>query len=223
MFRKLNFFLILLIPGQIVLAQGIRDSVFTIEMVEIRAERIFQKEEAGMKKTSVDSLVIAEKINLSLSELLSENTTIYIKEYGRGALATASFRGTSPTHTQVSWNGININSPMLGMVDFSLIPVYIVDEINLQHGGASVSESSGGLGGHISIQNNVDWKNRFSGRYYQGISSFSTFDEFGQFNLGNEIIQSKTRMYHNYSRNDYSILNTHISDKRHLHFSQQDK
>ncbi len=194
-----------------VFSQGMRDSIFEIGAVKITANSSFQKELAGMKQTRVDTFVLAEKINLNLSDVLAENTGVYIKNYGRGALATASFRGTAPTHTQVSWNGININSPMLGMVDFSLIPVYIIDELNLQHGAASVKKQSGGLGGHIDIQNTVNWNNTFSARFYQTIGSFSTFDEFGQINIGNKIIQSKTRIYHNYSKNDYEFLNKHVT------------
>ncbi len=189
------------------------DSVVKIEEVSISASRIFRKETAGQKETSVDSMVLTEKINLSLSDVLAENTTVFIKNYGRGSLATASFRGTSPTHTQVSWNGINVNSPMLGMVDFSLLPVYIIDDISLQHGPASIGRQSGGLGGHISIENKVNWNNTFSGRYYQGIGSYSTYDEFGQVNLGNKKVQSKTRVYHNYSKNDYPFINKHVFEK----------
>ncbi len=33
-------------------------------------------------------------------------------------MATASMRGTAPSHTKVTWNGMSLNSPMLGMVDF---------------------------------------------------------------------------------------------------------
>lgn len=208
---QLRFHILLLfcLLARVALSQGIQDSLFHIQQVEVTADRIFKKEEAGMKETRVDSLVLLDKINLNLSDVLAENTTVYIKNYGRGALATASFRGTAPTHTQVSWNGININSPMLGMVDFSLIPVYIIDDLSLQHGAASVSHQSGGLGGHISIDNTVDWNNKFSGRYYQGIGSYSTFDEFGQINIGNRKIQSKTRFYHNYSKNNYEFINKH--------------
>ena len=191
-------------------AQGIQDSVFRIPEVEISEQRLFQKADAGLKQTRVDSLVLLEKISADLSEVLAENTPVYIKNYGRGALSTASFRGTAPSHTQVSWNGININSPMLGMVDFSLIPVNIIDDLTLQHGAASVSEQSGGLGGHISIRNKVDWKNRFSGRYHQGVGSFHTFSEFAQINLGSATVQSKTRAYQFFSKNNYDFLNKHL-------------
>ncbi|MFO7658755.1 MAG: TonB-dependent receptor plug domain-containing protein [Bacteroidales bacterium] len=207
MIKRFTIMFVLTVFAGVSFSQGITDTVIHIESVTVTAERIFKKEEAGMKETTVDSLALMEKINLNLSDVLAENTTIYIKNYGRGALATASFRGTAPSHTQVSWNGININSPMLGMVDFSIIPVYIVDNMSLQHGAASVKESSGGLGGHISINNNVNWNNKFSGRYYQGIGSFSTFDEFGQVNVGTSQFQSKTRAYHNYSKNNYYLVN----------------
>lgn len=190
--------------------QGISDSLFEINQVNVLASHHFRKENAGMKETRIDSMVLMEKINLGLSDLLSENTTVYIKDYGRGALSSASFRGTAPTHTQVSWNGININSPMLGMVDFSLIPMFIIDDISLQHGNSSIAHNSGGLGGHININNTVDWTNRFSARYYQGIGSFSTFDEFGQVNAGTKKFQSKTRAYHSYSKNDYKYINKNI-------------
>ncbi len=157
---------------------GIKDSVFRIKEVAVVSERIFVKEEAGMKQSRVDTVVLRDKANLSLSQLLSENTPVFIKEHGRGALATASFRGTAASHTQVNWNGININNPMAGMVDFSLIPVYIVDDLNLKHGSASLADRSGGLGGSINIENSVDWQNRFGLKYMQGIGSYSTFDEF---------------------------------------------
>jgi len=193
------------------MGQGITDSVFHIEGVSIAAEQIFVKEQAGMKQTNVDSLVMQNKASLSLSDLLSENTSVFIKNHGRGALATASFRGTSPSHTQVSWNGININSPMAGMVDFSLIPVYIIDELNLKYGSASLADRSGGIGGSININNRADWNEKNSIEYMQGIGSYSTFDEFLQVGVGSKKIQSKTRLYHNYSENDYTFINRGIA------------
>jgi outer membrane cobalamin receptor len=193
-------------------SQGMQDSVYVIEEVAITKERIFVKEQAGMKQTHVDSMVLQNKASLSLSDLLSENTTVFIKNHGRGALATASFRGTSPSHTQVSWNGININSPMAGMVDFSLIPVYIIDELTLNHGSASLADRSGGIGGSININNRADWNDKYSIAYMQGVGSYSSFDEFLQVGLGNKKIQSKTRLYHNYSKNDYTFINRGIAN-----------
>jgi len=210
MHRKICIIILLSGLSLSIYPQGMRDSVFRVPPVTITATGLFSKEEAGMKETRIDSVIILEKINMSLSGILSGNSTVFIKDHGRGALATASMRGTAPSHTQVNWNGMNINSPMAGMVDFSLIPVYIIDELNIRHGTASLASRSGGLGGSISINNSADWSNRFSGRYMQGAGSYSSFDEFLQFNAGNRHIQSKTRLYHNYSKNDYTFLNRAI-------------
>ncbi|NLL27466.1 MAG: TonB-dependent receptor plug domain-containing protein [Bacteroidales bacterium] len=210
--KRILIYVFLLLLANIAFSQGIRDSIFQIKTVEVRASRIFKKEDAGMKETKMDSLVMLEKINLSLSELLSENTPIFIKSHGRGALASASFRGTAASHTQVTWNGININNPMAGMVDFSLIPVYIIDDLNLKHGTSSIADQSGGLGGSINISNKPDWSKKFSLKYLQGIGSYSTFDEFISIGGGNKKFQIKTRAYHNYSKNDYTFINRGIAN-----------
>jgi iron complex outermembrane receptor protein len=209
--------LLLLFPGILfisvnIFSQPLSDTI-QIGEISIKGDKIFKKEEAGMKTTKVDSLVMIDKINVSLSDILSENTSVFIKDLGRGALATASFRGTAPSHTQVFWNGITINSPMLGMTDFSLIPAFIIDDLELSHGSASLQSGSGGLGGSIIIQNSPGWDNHFSWRYYQGIGSYSTYDEFLQLNAGNRKIQSKTRFYHNFSKNDYEYINKAIQER----------
>jgi iron complex outermembrane receptor protein len=185
------------------------DSVL-LEGIIVEDKRLFNKETAGGKITKIDSLVLSENLNHTLSEVLSENTPIFIKSYGRGSMATASFRGTAPSHTQVLWNGISINSPMLGMVDFSLLPVYFIDDLTLEHGGTSVENIGGALGGSISISNKPDWNNKLSGRLVTGYGSFNTFEEFGQLNIGNNRFQSKTRAYYTYSKNDFPFVNDQI-------------
>ncbi len=194
------------------MAQDVQDTVVlkSVEIVGFTADRLFEKEEAGMRETKVDSIVMMEKISSSLSDLLSENTPIFIKNNGRGALATASFRGTAASHTQVVWNGININSPMTGSVDFSLIPVYIIDDINLKHGTASIADNSGGLGGSINIGNYDTHDTCFTLKYVQGIGSYHTFNEYLGVGWGNRKISLKTRVYHNYSKNDFTFVNRRI-------------
>ena len=64
----------------------------------------------------------------SSSTTLSVSVSIFSKQYGRATLSTVAFRGTAASHTQVMWNGMRINSPMLGMTDFSMIPSYFVDD-----------------------------------------------------------------------------------------------
>lgn len=167
----------------------------------------FEKEQAGMRETTIDSLILQQRALHSLSDLLSGNTTVFIKNHGRGALATASFRGTAATHTRVTWNGMEISSPMTGMVDFSLVPVYLIDKLTLRHGSSSIVDQGGGIGGSINLSNNASWDEPFSLSYMQGLGSFRTFDEFLEVGGGNKRFRVKTRIYHGYSKNNYTFLN----------------
>jgi iron complex outermembrane receptor protein len=61
-----------------------------------------------------------EKNSSNLSELRFQSS-IYIKENGRGAVSSPSFRGTTAQQTAFVWNGININSNFLGQGDINNI------------------------------------------------------------------------------------------------------
>jgi len=204
LFWGIGVYWLLLWPFQPLKAQSLKDTL-KIETIQIIGKKFVGKFQET--RSEIDSMALAKSSTVRLSELLSQHTPIYIKEYGRGAMATASFRGTAPSHTKVSWNGLEINSPMLGMVDFSLIPVYIAEEVKLLHGSSSLAESAGALGGTIQLENKANWSNRLSGRVLSGIGSYGTLDEFFQFNIGNKTIQSKSSFFYNASRNDFTYLN----------------
>ena len=131
-------------------AQKLTDTI-SIEEVPVFGRKTIQ--EAGTMTTRIDTLVLQMLKTQTISELLSSYTPVFIKSYGRGSTATASFRGTAPSHTQVYWNGMKLNSPMRGDVDFSLFPVYFIDDLSLQHGGSSLQSGSGALGGSVLINN----------------------------------------------------------------------
>ena len=186
------------------IAQSIRDTLQlqSIQIIGKKNTRNFNE-----SRSEIDSITLAKSSTIRLSELLSQNTSIFIKEYGRGAMATASFRGTAPSHTKISWNGLELNSPMLGMVDFSLIPIYFTDGVTLLYGSSSLSESAGALGGTIQLENNANWNNTLSGKLLSGLGSYHTLDEYIQISVGNRKIQSKSSLFYNYSTNDFQFLN----------------
>jgi len=191
-------------PMALLNAQSLKDTL-QIETIQIVGKKNTGK--FNEARTKIDSITLAKSITIRLSELLAQNTPIFIKEYGRGAMATASFRGTAPSHTKVNWNGLELNSPMLGMVDFSLIPVYFTEEVKLLHGSSSLYESAGALGGAIRLENKADWSNTMSGKILSGAGSYSTLDEYAQLNIGNRKIQSKSAFFYNASANDFTFTN----------------
>jgi len=185
-------------------AQKLTDTISIREVKVIGKQPI---EEAGTMTTHIDTLVLQMLKTQTLSELLSSYTPVFIKSYGRGSAATASFRGTAPSHTQVYWNGMKVNSPMSGIVDFSLFPIYFIDDISLQHGGSSLQSGSGALGGSVLINNKPDWTDHFSVRYVQTIESFNTDKEYLNLGYGNGKLQFKTRVFSDISKNDFPYLN----------------
>ena len=58
--------------------------------------------EIGTQQTKFDTVILKENIALSMADVLTFNSAIFVKNYGRATLSTVAFRGTSPSHTQVS-------------------------------------------------------------------------------------------------------------------------
>lgn len=159
----------------------------------------------------IDSNILAEESNNSLSEILNNYTPIFVKNYGKTSLSTVSIRGTSASHTDVLWNGISLKSPMLGQVDFSLIPSNLFNNIYINYGGSSIINTSGALGGSVNLLNNTNWNNKISFKLTQDIGSYSTINNFIEVNLGKSNFQSSTKLYNNYSKNDFEFKNKNIA------------
>lgn len=123
----------------------------------------------GVQRTRFDSIAMKENIALSMADVLTFNSSVFVKNYGRATLSTVAFRGTSPSHTQVTWNGMRINNPMLGMTDFSTIPSYFIDDASLLHGTSSVNETGGGLGGLVRLSTSPANHEGFGLQYVQGV------------------------------------------------------
>lgn len=176
-----------------------------LDNVTVTAKRPMK--EIGVQKTTFDSTALKENIALSMADVLAYNSSVFVKSYGRATLSTVAFRGTSPSHTQVTWNGMRINSPMLGMTDFSSIPAFFVDRASLLHGTSSVTETGGGLGGLVRLSTIPDVPDGFGLQYIQGIGSFSTFDEFARITYGSDHWHTSTRAVYSSSPNDYKYVN----------------
>ena len=89
-----------------------------------------------------------------ISDLLESQSNVYIKSYGSGSLATLSLRGGNASQTQLQWEGIPINNPMLGISDLSLVPLNLFSYARLTKGGHSAQSGSGAMTGILDMRNN---------------------------------------------------------------------
>ena len=198
------------------------DSLIAIDEVAIVGRRPMKQ--IGVQRTEFEEVALKEHIALSMADVLTYNSSVFVKSYGRATLSTVAFRGTSPSHTQVLWNGMKLNSPMLGMTDFSMIPSYFIDEASLLHGSSSVSETGGGLGGAVKLATRPKELDGFQLQFVQGVGSFETFDEYLHLGWGNDRWQLSTRLVYATSPNDYKFVNRdkklNIYDEDHNIISQ---
>lgn len=98
--------------------------------------------------SKIEQIKTGEEV-MTLSDKLINETSLYLKTYGNNQLSTIAIRGSTASQTAILWNGININSPTLGQTDFSLIPLFLFDEISLRYGTASALYGSDAIGGSI--------------------------------------------------------------------------
>lgn len=188
-----------------------RDNAILIGEVQVRAESDL-RDYIGFKSTHIDSALLAVHNHHTIADLLSGNSMIHIKSYGSGGLATPSFRGTGPSHTQVCWNDINLNSPMLGQFDLALIPAGFIDGVNIYYGAGSMGINSGGFGGVIDLETGVSRGSGTEITINPGMGSFGRFSGLLKASTGNARLRSETRAFMSNARNDFSYINTVAED-----------
>jgi vitamin B12 transporter len=202
-FLYVALFFTIHLQGQI----SFRNDTILIKEVEIRGKTDGQ-DYKGYKATHIDSSLIGIYNQRTLADLIAENSIIHLKTYGSGGLATTSFRGTGPGHTQITWNEINLNNPMVGQSDLSLIPAGFIDEINIYYGGGSMSINSGGSGGMIDLKTNPDWDDQEVFFINPGIGSFGKRSGLVKVKAGTKGFQSVTKAFLSNSDNDFRYLNS---------------
>ena len=183
------------------------DSLRTVEVEEIVVKAARSLRDIGVQKSIMSECVLRENLSATMAEVLAQNSTIFIKSSGRATLSTASLRGTAPSHTAVKWNGIELGSPMLGMVDFSMIPSYFVDSGEVYHGATSVNVVGGGLGGAVVLSTDQKVGEGFGVQYVQNLASFSTHDEYLRINYGTKRWGASTRLLNSASENNFPYTN----------------
>ena len=201
--------LLLVLFASVVLLRTYAQDTIMLHTVEVTAERDRVEALKPLVSRKLDTIILKSKSTASLADLLIQHSPVFIKTYGPGGVSTASFRGTTASHTLVLWNDFQLNAPTLGQVDFSTIPVFLIDDISLNW-GSGTSSNSGGLGGAININN----ANRFGdGLLLDLKQTYGSFNTLGSFvTVGNygKRFSFRVKAYRNSSDNDFEYNNTGV-------------
>lgn len=141
----------------------------------------------------------------NLSTLLSNQSTLHIRNYYEGGVGSASYRGHSAAQIQVQWQGFSLNSSMHGQSDLSLIDVPFVGKVRIQNGIESVTTGAGGLGGKINLYDNKPsfGKKGISLYVLQNIGSFGNFYSAAKIHYHHPKFNSITTLSNRIAKNNY--------------------
>jgi outer membrane cobalamin receptor len=191
--KVLHILFLLLLSVRLIAQTSFRSDTIKTDEVTI-SHRTTSSGTAGIKTNIIDSSVIKLCSRESPADLLSRHSSIFIKIDGMGRTASPAFRGTGEGHTQLAWNEINLNSPMLGQSDFALIPACLIDGVQIYNGSASMQVGGGGLGGIVNISTEPVRRKETMISLSQGIGSFGQYGTLLKVRTGSEGFQSDTRV-----------------------------
>ncbi len=182
----------------------------SLQKVEVTATKI-DLSQIGKKTEKLDTVIKRQFKFNSIADVLSSNSTIFIKNYGPGSIATSSFRGGNASQTAVLWNGFNIQNPMLGQSDLALLPCFLFDNINLEYGGSSHLWGSGAVGGSIHLNNNLLFSKGLTTSLSYGLGSFGLKNASTSLSFSKKRFVSSFKLYNINSINNFLFADT--SDK----------
>ncbi len=182
--------------------------IYNAEAVTVTTAR--ELKNSAVTRTAIDSASMARERGRSLADLLGDGSPLFVRTSSSGAPATVSFRGAAASHTRIEWNGIGIDNPMNGETDFSRIPLWFADRVELLYGGSSLQNGAGALGGSILLGTTPRWDRALYGEVSQDIGSFSTYRTFASVGSSGKKFHARGRYFYESSRNDFEYLNTAI-------------
>ncbi len=172
----------------------------TIKIKEVKVE----SSSPFILKQNIDSIALDNPSNKDLGEVLARNSHAFVKSYGMGSIATVSLRGAASDHTNLVWNGIQLNSSSNGVVDFSLYPNLFMEELSLSYGANSLLQGSGGIGGVVEINNTVCFKKQQTISLEQQLGSFNFQSTQLKYQIGNSKFQSVSKLFYRTAKNNFS-------------------
>ena len=86
----------------------------------------------------------------TLAHLLDRAGSPFIRSYGNG-LASLSFRGTGASQSLILLDGVPLSDPQLGQIDLSLVPVQLIDHVQIQHSQGAALYGSQSIGSVINL------------------------------------------------------------------------
>ena len=187
------------------------DTSLVLQTIVVRDSRL-SVFDMGRKQQNFAPATLA-KVS-TVGQLLEENSLIHLKNYGPAQLSTASMRGGSASHTAVLWNGLNIDNTMLGLMDFSLLPTALFEEVSIRYGGESTFWGSGAISGSVHLNSTLAVGSPSALQLFQRFNTIGTKETGVSGKLSGKNSSHALRLWYQASPNDFSYTNDFGESRR---------
>lgn len=177
-----------------------------LDVITVKTTK-FRFSSTGKKIQTIDSLTLELFKNQSLDVLLSNNTPVFVKNYGPGALQTTTFRGGNASQTAILWNGLNIQNTMLGQTDLSNIQGSLFNSVDIEYGGSSALWGSGAMGGAVHLNNTFAFNKGVYTKLNTQISTIGSRSALTDVGYNNSKISFALKACVINNKNQYSFYN----------------
>lgn len=128
-----------------------KDSVVILPGVEVAAPRIrasIARPEVNISRADIERLPLT-----STGDALELSPGVFVKRYGGlGGIQTLSLRGSTAPQTLLLLDGVRLNSVQSGSVDLALLPLPLLEEIQVVRGGGAALYGGNALGGLVNLR-----------------------------------------------------------------------
>jgi len=146
-------------------------SPLAVQEVQVHADAI--TDPIGPKDQGVaGSVLTRDRLvgpGLEAQDVLRTQPGVAITESGGfGAPATAAIRGATAADTPVYLAGVRLNDDVGGTADLSLVPLWLIDHVEVYRGNAPIEADRLGAGGAIFFEPRLPTKDMGGAGYYGG-------------------------------------------------------
>ena len=134
----------------------ISDTVISLDEVIVTANKVEQKQNAtGKVVTVINAAALQANAGRSIAQILNEQAGLYLPGSlsNAGTVPSIYMRGASSGRTLILINGMPVGDPSMisNEFDLNLVPLNLIERIEILKGASSVLYGSGALNGIIAV------------------------------------------------------------------------
>lgn len=194
----------LLLAGVLPLRRAAADDpALEVQVTGDPAPQVGKRDPSGASRVLREEQLRAPGANAA--DLLTRVPGVQVSRAGAGSdLATVSIRGATSAETPVYFAGVRLNDDTTGTADLSLLPLWMIQRVEVYRTGAPFDADRLGPGGAVFFEPVLPRGSRVGAGL--GAGSFGEFSTWVAGMIGDERAGAMAAVRRQSARNDYSYL-----------------